>query len=67
MAEVTGGAFFPAQSVTALAEIIERIDKVEPSAINSDPEYLTRDWTMVPVVFALLMISGLAYLGARGT
>jgi Ca-activated chloride channel family protein len=67
MAEVTGGEFFAAQSVTALAEITDRIDKVEPSAINGDPEYLTRDWTMVPVALALLMISGLAYLGARQT
>jgi Ca-activated chloride channel family protein len=67
MAEVTGGAFFAAQSVTALAEITEHIDKVEPSAINGDPEYLTRDWTMVPVALALLMLSGLAYLGARKT
>ena len=67
MAEVTGGVFFAAQSVSALAEITKHIDKVEPSAINGDPEYLTRDWTMVPVAFALLMISGLAYLGARGT
>ena len=67
MAEVTGGAFFAAQSVTALAEITEHIDKVEPSAINDDPEYLTRDWTMVPVALALLMLSGLAYLGARKT
>ena len=67
MAEVTSGAFFAAQSVTALAEITEHIDKVEPSAINGDPEYLTRDWTMVPVALALLMLSGLAYLGARKT
>ena len=67
MAEVTGGEFFAAQSVTALAEITDRIDKVEPSAINGDPEYLTRDWTMVPVALALLMISGLTYLGARQT
>jgi Ca-activated chloride channel family protein len=66
MAEVTGGVFFAAQSVRALAEITEHIDKVEPSAIDGDPEYLTRDWTMVPIAFALLMISGLAYLGARG-
>ena len=66
MAEVTGGEFFAAQSVSALAEITKHIDKVEPSAINGDPVYLTRDWTMVPVAFALLMISGLSYLGARG-
>ena len=66
MAEVTGGVFFAAQSVSALAEITKHIDKVEPSAITGDPEYLTRDWTMVPVAFALLMIFGLAYLGARG-
>ncbi len=67
MAEVTGGAFFAAQSVTALAEITQHIDKVEPSAINGDPEYLTRDWTIVPVALALLMLSGLAYLGVRET
>jgi len=67
MAEVTGGAFFPAQSVTALAEITERIDKVEPSAINGDPDYLMRDWTIVPIALALLMISGFAYLGVRET
>ena len=66
MAEVTGGVFFAAQSVSALAEIPRHIVKVEPSAINGDPEYLTRDWTMVSVAFALLMIFGLAYLGARG-
>ncbi len=67
MAEVTGGAFFAAQSVTALAEITEHIDKVEPSAINGDPDYLTRDWTIVPIALALLMISGFAYLGVRET
>ncbi len=67
MAEVTGGVFFPAQSATALAEITQRIDEVEPSAINGDPEYLTQDWTMVPIALALLMLSGLVYLGARKT
>ena len=66
IAEVTGGEFFVAESVSALAEITQYIDKIEPSAINGDPEYLTREWTMVPIVFALLMICGLAYLGARG-
>ena len=67
MAEVTGGAFFAAQSVTALAEITEHIDKVEPSATNGDPDYLMRDWTIVPIALALLMISSLAYLGVRET
>ena len=65
IAKVTGGEFFAAQSKSALAEITQYIDKVEPSAINGDPEYLTRDWTMVPATFALLMICGLAYLGVR--
>jgi hypothetical protein len=59
--------FFPAQSAAALAEITQRIDEVEPSAINGDPEYLTQDWTMVPIALALLMLSGLVYLGARKT
>ena len=54
--------------------IVESIHRVHVAVVDQkgnllahvgDPEYLTQDWTMVPIALALLMLSGLVYLGAR--
>jgi Ca-activated chloride channel family protein len=65
MADVTGAAFYVASSATALAEITAEIDAVEPIAFEGDPEHYIHDWTMLPVGLALLILTGLSFLGRQ--
>jgi Ca-activated chloride channel family protein len=60
MADAAGGAFFPAQSVAALSEISQTLDRIEPSAAQTEQERLVRDWTAIPLALTLLALGGLA-------
>ncbi len=65
MADITGGAFYPAQSAAALVEISKTIDRVEPSATQSDRDYVIRDWSAIPLAVALLVLGGLVVRQGR--
>ncbi len=65
MADVTGGAFYPAQSAAALAEISKTLDQVEPTATQADLDHVIRDWSAIPIGFALLVLAGLAVRRGR--
>lgn len=58
MATVTGGAYFRAEDVAALAQIYERIDELEKTEITQESfmEYEERfAWLVAPAVFLLLL------------
>ena len=61
IAEATPGTFFSATSASALAEITERIDAIEPTGIDGPPEHLVRDWTIAMLGLALAMLAGFAF------
>ncbi len=58
MSEMTGGAYFRAEDVSALAGIYEQIDKLEKTEITTD-SYLEFDdrfaWFVVPALVLLLL------------
>lgn len=59
MAEETGGIYYRADSAEALADISGRIDDIEPSASETDEEYVMRNWAIWFIFLALTAVTGI--------
>ena len=65
VAEATGGRFFQASTAAGLAGVTAEIDRVEPTAVESDPARLRRDWAGLALMAALLALVGTTLMERR--
>ncbi|GGX73585.1 VWA domain-containing protein [Saccharospirillum salsuginis] len=57
LAEQTGGQYFRARSTDELEAVYERIDELEPSALDGPEHRLAREWFWVPTALALGLLA----------
>ncbi len=60
MASATGGAYYLAQSAEALEAVSEKIEAIEPTAVDESADRVRKDWNGFVILLCILALAGIA-------